>query len=201
MAQKLIKAGIYARVSTADQNADMQLKELREYCQSRDWAIEAEFIETASGSNADRPKRAELIKLYKTRKINAIVVWKLDRWGRSLVDVATTLKEIGEAGIEFISLREAIDLKTSMGRAMAQLLGILAELEKEWIKERTTAGMKRYRELNAGKWGRPATIQAKREQILALKAQGWSNHKIAKHLECSATSIGTVINAQSKGDQ
>jgi len=200
MNKKQIKAGIYARVSTADQNADMQLNELRDYCKAREWKIEAEFIETASGSKDDRPKRAELIRLYKTRKINAIVVWKLDRWGRSLVDVASTLKEISEAGIDFISLKEAIDLKTAMGRAMAQLLGILAELEKEWIKERTTAGMKRYRELNAGKWGRPASVQAKKEQILALKAQGWSNHKIAKHLECSATSIGTVIKSQTQGD-
>lgn len=199
MAQKKeIKAGIYARVSTADQNAEMQVKELREYCKNRDWEIIDEFVETASGIKTDRPRRAELLNLFRERKINAIVVWKLDRWGRSLSDVAATLKEIGDAGIEFVSLKEHIDLKTPMGRAMAQLLGILAELEREWIRERTMAGMKRYRELHAGEWGRPAKAIAQTETILALKDKGWSNRKIAKHLSLSPSSITNVLKAQSE---
>ena len=201
MTEKQIKAGIYARVSTADQSADMQVKELREYCQNRKWKIEAEFIETASGVKADRPERAKLIALYKARKINAIVVWKLDRWGRSLVDVASTLADIKEAEIEFVSLKESIDLKTSTGRTMAQLFAMLAEIERVWIHERTMAGMKRYRELHAGKWGRPAKAIAQTETILALKEKGWSNWKIAKHLSLAPSSITNVLKQSINGDE
>lgn len=94
------------------------------------------------GSRAtERPQRGALLQAARRREINAIVVWRLARWGRSLADLVGTLKELAELSVGFISLNEALDLTTSAGRAMAGMLAVFAEFERETRRERVKAGM------------------------------------------------------------
>lgn len=116
---KRMKAALYARVSTHDQQIlPLQLKAMRAYTKKRGWKATLEIKEVGSGAKT-RPKREELLKAARRREIDVIVVWRLDRWGRSLADLATTLKELSDLGIDFVSLSEAIDLTTASGRALA----------------------------------------------------------------------------------
>lgn len=188
-----IKAAIYARVSTTDQSTEMQTSALREYFKARQWKAEFEFTEKASGAKDNRPERAALIKLCRQRKINTVVVWKLDRWGRSMADLVNTLNEFREIGVTFISITEGIDLSTAPGRMLANVLSALAEFQREIIRENVKAGQARYRATNDD-WGRPKTAMAKTEQIKALKAQRWPNRKIAAELGISMRSVSRALN-------
>ncbi|MDP9457023.1 MAG: recombinase family protein [Actinomycetota bacterium] len=125
---KTMRVGLYARVSTHDQQTlPLQLQAMREYAQRRGWEVVREISEVGSGAK-EREKREQLLKAARRREIDAIIVWRLDRWGRSLVDLVTTLGELGEMGVGFVSLTEALDLTTPTGRAMAGLLAVFAEL-------------------------------------------------------------------------
>ena len=113
-----MKVGIYARVSTSDQQTlSMQINAIEKYSKIRGWKIGVIVEETSSGAKK-LPKRNELIKAAIRREIDVIVVWKLDRWGRSVADLFTTLNELSSVGVGFISVTEALDLTTPIGRAM-----------------------------------------------------------------------------------
>jgi DNA invertase Pin-like site-specific DNA recombinase len=122
----------YARVSTEDQNPDLQLTALKRAERGKI------FTETATGTNAKRPALAKCLKALKAG--DALTVWKLDRLGRSLRDLIALLDDLKARGVAFRSLTEAIDTETPTGRAMWQMVGILAELERSLIQERTKAG-------------------------------------------------------------
>src|SRR3989339_186796 len=151
---------LYSRVSTHDQQTlPIQIEEMRGYAKTRGWIISKEIQDIASGVN-ERPKREELLKAARRREIDAILVWKLDRWGRSVADLITTLNELTELGVSFISLREALDLTTPTGRALAGLLAVFAEFEREILRERVKAGIEQARK--KGKpHGRPKTAAKK----------------------------------------
>lgn len=137
-----MKAGIYARVSTHDQQTlDLQIDAMKKYAQAREWHIESEITEIGSGAKDNRPLRDKLINQAKRRQVDVIIVWKLDRWGRSVNDLFRTLNELNELGVGFISLTEALDLTTATGRAMAGLLAIFAEFEREILRERVKSGI------------------------------------------------------------
>ena len=111
-----MKVGIYARVSTHDQQTlKLQLEAMRKYAKSRRWKIALEVRDIGSGAS-ERPKREELLFAARRREIDSILVWKLDRWGRSLPDLVVTLRELSGLGVPFISLTEALDLSTPSGR-------------------------------------------------------------------------------------
>src|SRR3989338_9578003 len=113
---KIKRAALYARISTQDQQTlKLQVSEMRKYCRGRGWAITIEVQEIGSGADRTRPKRAELIRAALQKKIDVIVVWKLDRWGRSLLDLIHTLQELQELNIGFVSITEALDLTTPAG--------------------------------------------------------------------------------------
>jgi putative DNA-invertase from lambdoid prophage Rac len=98
-----MRAAIYARVSTADQQTlPLQIQRMEEYAASRSWTITHQVEEQASGAKDTRPKRAEVLKAARRREIDVVVVWKLDRWGRSMADLATTLNELRELGVGFV---------------------------------------------------------------------------------------------------
>lgn len=116
----MIKVGIYARVSTHDQQTlPLQLKAMRRYVRKRGWKLVQQVEEVGSGAN-QRPKRKELMKAARRREVDAIVVWKLDRWGRSLPDLIASLAELRDLGVAFVSLTEALDFMTPAGRARAR---------------------------------------------------------------------------------
>jgi putative DNA-invertase from lambdoid prophage Rac len=187
-----MKAGIYARISTHDQQTlDMQIDAMKKYAKAREWKVEIEITEIASGAK-DRPKRLELINLARRRKIDVIIVWKLDRWGRSVNDLFFTLNELNNLGVGFISLTEALDLTTATGRAMAGLLTIFAEFEREILRERVRAGIAHAR--SKGKaHGRPGTIKPFVNEVLSLFKNGMSKSDIAKKLGIGRTSVRRLL--------
>ena len=138
---KPLRAGLYARVSTAEQQTlPMQISAMREYADRRGWSVVASIEDVGSGAK-DRPKRKELEKLAKRRQLDVILVWRLDRWGRSLSDLTTSLRDLLAIGVEFASVTEGLDLSTPTGRAMAGMLGVFAEFERDVLRERVLAGL------------------------------------------------------------
>lgn len=188
-----MKAGIYARVSTHEQHTlNMQIETMKKYAKARGWQIETEISEIGSGAKDTRPKREELINQAKRRQIDVIVVWKLDRWGRSVNDLFHTLNELSSLGVGFISLTEALDLTTATGRAMAGLLAIFAEFEREILRERVKAGISHARQKGKNH-GRPVTIKKYEEEIKKLFANGLSKSEIARKLGIGRTSVRRAL--------
>ena len=187
-----MRVGIYARVSTHDQQTlPMQLKQMREYIKNRKWKLVVEFQEIGSGAKT-RPKREELLKMARRREIDAILVWKLDRFGRSLVDLVTSLNELRNLEVVFVSLTESLDFSTPSGRAMAGMLSTFAEFERDIIRERVKAGIANARE-NGKRHGRPKTAALKKDRIRQLKTDGLNNSQIARKLKISRASVINLL--------
>ncbi len=122
-----LRVGLYPQVSTHNQQTlPMQLSTMRDYAKRRKWAVAVEIQEVGSGATI-RPERQKLIKAARRREIDLLLVWGLDRWGRSLVDLVTTLQELTALDVGFVSLSEAPDMTTPSGRALAGMLAVFAE--------------------------------------------------------------------------
>lgn len=140
-----LRAALYARVSTTDQTCENQLPELRRYCEVRGWSV-AEYVDTGvSGAKDRRPALDRLMQDARRRHFDVLVVWKLDRLGRSLRHLILTIEELTARGVSFTSLGEGIDTGTAAGRLQLHLLGAIAEFERERIRERIHAGLARAR--------------------------------------------------------
>lgn len=183
-----LNAALYARVSTNEQQTlPMQLKQMGEYAKKRGWKISHKIEEIGSGAKI-RPQREAILKLVRQRKIDVIIVWRLDRWGRSVSDLIGTLRELTDIGVGFVSLTEALDLTTPAGRAMAGMLAVFAEFERDILRERVKAGIAHAREQGKAH-GRPPTALKKQEQIKKLKEKGLNNSQIARRLKIGRTSV------------
>src|ERR1035437_344889 len=138
---KMFRAGLYARVSTNDQQTlPMQSRAMREYAARRGWTVAMQVREVGSGS-AQRQTCERLLEAARRREIDVVLVWRLDRGGRSVTDLLATLQELEHLGVGFVSLTEALDLTTPAGRAMAALLAVFAAFEREILGERVRAGL------------------------------------------------------------
>jgi DNA invertase Pin-like site-specific DNA recombinase len=169
----------------------MQLRELREYVQRRELQIVEEYIDSGiSGSKESRPALNRLMVDAHSRKFDAVLVWKIDRWGRSLKHLVTSLAELDAYGIAFISLRDNLDLSTPSGRLMMQLLGAMAEFERALIQERVKAGL-RNAKAKGVRLGRPRVFVSE-SRIEALRASGTPWRAVAKEL---GIGIGTARRA------
>jgi putative DNA-invertase from lambdoid prophage Rac len=189
---KMFRVGLYARVSTHDQQTlRLQMRAMREYAARRGWAIAVQIKEVGSGA-AERELREKLLAAARRREIDVVLVWRLDRWGRSLVDLVVTLKELAELGVAFVSLTEALDLTTPTGRAMAGLLSVFAEFEREILRERIRAGIAEAR-LKGKHLGRPVTVGKKAAQIRKLHRAGVSKAAIARQLNIGRTSVRRIL--------
>jgi DNA invertase Pin-like site-specific DNA recombinase len=189
-----MRVGIYARVSTHDQNTlPMQLERMKEYVEHRGWTLAVEVEEIGSGAKT-RPKREELLKTARRREIDAILVWKLDRFGRSLADLVMTLNELREIGVVFVSLTESLDFSTPSGRAMAGMLSTFAEFERDIIRERVKAGIVSARE-KGKRHGRPQTAAIKKEEATKLfkNGKGLNKSEIARKLKISRASVINLL--------
>jgi len=142
--ERLTRVALYARVSTLNgQDPEMQLAELREYAGRRGFQIVEEFIEAGvSGAKESRPQLNRLMVDAQRRRFDAVLVWKLDRFGRSLKHLVNSLAELEAMGVAFVSLRDNLDLATPSGRLMFQIIGAMAEFERALIQERVRAGIK-----------------------------------------------------------
>ena len=189
-----MRAGLYARVSTHDQQTlGLQSEAMAAYIKDRGWVATRRIEDIGSGSK-DRPGRESLLMAARRREIDAIVVWRLDRWGRSVADLMTTLRELIDLGVGFISLTEALDLTTPSGRALAGMLAIFAEFEREILRERVRAGIARARK-EGRPHGRPRTASLKANEVLRLKAERVSHSEIARRLGIGRTSVRRILGA------
>ncbi|HYL35772.1 MAG TPA: recombinase family protein [Bryobacteraceae bacterium] len=188
-----MRIALYARVSTTDQSCDMQLRELRDYAARRGWTVVEEYVDTGwSGAKASRPELNRLLHDARTRRFDAVLVWRLDRWGRSVADCIRSIQELVSLGIRFLAVTQNLDTDKSnpMSRFLLHILAAFAELEREMIRERVMAGMKTAR--NKGKSiGRPKRV-FRRDEALRLRAQGASWRTVAATLDVP---FSTVIDA------
>jgi DNA invertase Pin-like site-specific DNA recombinase len=169
-----LKVAIYARVSTINgQDPEMQLRELREYCERRKWKAWREYVDIGiSGTKEKRPELDKLMADAHRRRFDAVIVWKFDRLARSVSHLLRALETFRAQGIEFVSLSEQVDTSTPTGKMVFTVLGAVAELERSLIVERVKAGIRNAR-AKGRKLGRPRKF-ANAEQINQLRAQGAS---------------------------
>jgi putative DNA-invertase from lambdoid prophage Rac len=186
------RVAIYARVSTHDQQTlPMQLEAMRAYAERKGWQIASTVEEVGSGAKT-RPRREELLRAARRREIDVIVVWRLDRWGRSLVDLIATLQELTALSVGFVSLSEALDLTTPSGRAFAGMLAVFAEFERDILRDRVKAGIAQARK-EGRPHGRPAKIVGKTQEIQDLARKGLSKSAIAKQLNIGRTFVRRLL--------
>ena len=191
MESTVSKIAIYARVSTIDQNPDLQLAELREYAARRGWSIASEYIDLGvSGSKESRPALNRMMKDAHARRFDGVACWKMDRLGRSLKHLISTIEDLAAYGVSFVALRDNIDLSTPAGRLMMHLLGAMAEFERGLIQERVVAGIASAKRRGV-RFGRPKTWVSP-DKIRALREAGTPWRAIAKKLKVGT---GTAVRA------
>jgi len=182
------RAAIYARVSTLRQDEGMQMNDLRELALRHKWEIVTEYIDR--GVSGSKESRAELNKLMadaKRRKFDVVMVWKFDRFARSLKHLITALAEFDHLGIDFVSHQEAVDTSTPAGKALFSMIAVMAEFERELIRERVMAGLENAKRKGI-QLGRRETLFDVNEAIL-MRKEGKSWREISKKLGVSKTVV------------
>lgn len=169
----------------------MQLRELREYCERRGWTVTGEFVDVGiSGAKDSRPELNRLMAEAHRRRFDAVVVWKFDRFARSVSHLLRALETFNALGIAFASLSESVDTTTPAGKMVFTVLGAVAELERSLIAERVRAGLRNAR-AKGKRLGRPrVTVDA--AEVTRLRAEGLGWKKIAKRV---GAGVGTVLRA------
>jgi putative DNA-invertase from lambdoid prophage Rac len=188
----VLRAAIYARVSTADQHTiPEQVRQLEELARRRGWRIVRVVREVASGATK-RAKRDELLDDARRRVLDAVLVWKLDRWGRSVADLVATLNELTALGVVFVSMTEALDLSTPSGRALAGMLAVFAEFERDMLRERVRGGLERVRR-EGKRLGRPPTAARHTAEVRALRRGDLSHAEIARQVGIGESSVRRIL--------
>jgi DNA invertase Pin-like site-specific DNA recombinase len=193
-----MRVALYARVSTLHgQHPEVQLSELREYAARRGWKVVAEYCdEGVSGSKESRPELNRLMADVHRRKFDAVLCWKIDRFGRSLKHLVNALADLDAYGVAFVSLRDNLDLSTPSGRLMFQVIGAMSEFERALAQERIIAGLKNA--VARGKrLGRPRTV-VDAAQIASLRASGASWREVSQQL---GIGVGTACRAVQKSSK
>lgn len=182
--------GIYLRVSTVGQSTELQCKEIENYLTARGWLNWTIYEDKLTGTTNQRPALKQMINDARARKLDLIVCWKMDRLFRSLKDLVTTLQELSELGVEFVSIKDQIDMTTASGRLMTHLLAAFAEFEAALIKERVNAGITQARRKGII-LGRPSVIN--KNEVMRLRNQGKSLTEIAKQLNTTKSGVSKTL--------
>jgi putative DNA-invertase from lambdoid prophage Rac len=193
-----IRAVTYSRVSTSDkrQNSEGQATQLRRYCSARGWDVAEEVVDHGfSGGTDRRPRLKRLMALVRARKVDAVVVVKMDRLFRSLRHLISVLDELQSLSVLFVSVGDQIDMSTASGRLMVQIVGAFGEFERSLIRERTLAGMA-YARSKGKTLGRPKVRND--AAILALRARGMSFGQIQKELGVSKGAVCRAVKCAPK---
>ena len=212
-----VNVALYVRVSTADQDCELQLRELQEYANRFGWKIVETYQETMSGAKTSRPGLDQLLADARQRKFDCVLVWKLDRFGRSLVDCLDNIRILDLAGIRFIATTQGLDTdqRNPASRFLLQVLGAAAEFERSLIIERTQAGRRRYEaDYDAGKVGKTTHSRSgkdlapyrpkkvfDRDRVLELRREGKSLREIAATLGIGFGTVSRVLGKRSKSTQ
>jgi putative DNA-invertase from lambdoid prophage Rac len=189
-----MRAAIYARVSTSDQTCSLQLRELRTYVKARGWKVAAEYVDTGwSGAKASRPELDRLMQDARERKVDVILVWKLDRWGRSVQNLVGSLQELHSLGVRWIATTQGLDTDESspVGRLLIHMLSAIAEFERALAQERIKAGMAAAIARGV-RVGRPCKV-FRRDRALELRGQGWSLRAIARELRVPVMTVQRAV--------
>ena len=194
-----MRMGLYARISTPDQQTlALQRDAMAAYAAQRGAVVVMPVEEVSSGAS-ERRQRETLMQAARRRAIDAIVVWRLDRWGRSLADLVGTLHELQALGVGFISLHDALDFTTPTGRALAGMLAVFAEFEREILRERVKAGIAQARKRGT-RHGRPPTVAHHAAAVRQLAAAGLSQSAIARQIGISRTSVRRFLRCRRPAD-
>src|ERR1700686_4100440 len=178
-----MKAAIYARVSTTDQTNAIQVSELKDYVERRGWTLASVYQDQMSGAKASRPGLDQLVADARRRQFDVVGVWKLDRFGRSLVHCVSGIQDLASMGIRFIATSQGLDTDESnpASKLLLHILAAIAQFERELIRERVSAGMRnaKVKGTRTGKpIGRPRRV-FDRTEVLQLRELGLSLAKIA----------------------
>jgi DNA invertase Pin-like site-specific DNA recombinase len=201
-----VKAAIYARVSTTDKGQDinLQLNDLKPYCERRGWTY-TEYVDNGvSGAKEKRPAFEQLMTDAKKKQFDVIVVWKLDRFSRSLQHLITTLNDLQKLSIDFVSYNEHIDFTTATGRLMIHIIAAFAQFERELMAERIKAGMQNAKAKGV-KIGRKPKAPIEISKIIQLyeeakqKGENISVREISKKTKIGKSTVHSVIKDYTKG--
>jgi putative DNA-invertase from lambdoid prophage Rac len=189
-----MRTAIYARVSTTDQTNTIQVRELKEYVERRGWEGAGIYQDQMSGAKASRPGLDQLMADARLRRFDAVVVWKLDRFGRSLVHCVSGIQELASVGIRFIATSQGLDTDESnpASKLLMHILAAVAQFERELIRERVSAGMraaKAHGTKTGNAIGRPRRI-FDRSEVVRLRAAGLSIERVARQMRIG---VGTVV--------
>lgn len=185
-----MRVALYCRVSTSDQTCELQRRELQDYSRRRGWEVTGEYVDTGwSGSSANRPELMRLMKEATMRRFDLVLVWKLDRWGRSVTDSMRSIQELDALGVKFLAVTQNIgtDESSPMARFMLVIMSAFAELERELVRERTIAGV-RNAKAKGKTLGRPKRV-FRRDEAIVLRQEGLSWRAISKRLGVPVTTV------------
>ncbi len=183
-----MKVALYARVSTGDQDPEVQLAALRAHAAARGWEILEEFVDRGfSGAKERRPAIDRLMRAAWAGKFQAVLVWRFDRFARSVKHLITALETFRTLKADFISLQEQFDTSTPIGQAMFTIIGAMAQLERDIIRERVKAGLERAKARGI-RLGRPR-VPVTADELVTLRAQGLSIGEMARRLRCSRSTV------------
>lgn len=198
--KKTIRAAIYARVSTTDQNPESQLEELRQYVRQRGFILHKEYIDRVTGDFEKRKRKRkqqdlayqELMHDVSKRLVDCVIVWKYDRFARSLSVLVSALQQFNSLGVDFISYTQQIDTTTPMGRLFYNVIGSFAEFEREMIVERVRTGLANAKAKGV-RLGRPEKDKMAPDRIIALRQEGWSLRQIAEREKLSPAGVLKIL--------
>ncbi len=189
-----MKVALYARVSTDGQDPEVQLAALRAHVANRSWQSVGEFVDRGfSGATQRRPALDRLMRAAWAGQFQGVLVWRFDRFARSVKHLVTALETFRTLRVEFISLQEQLDTATPIGQAMFTVIGAMAQLERDIIRERVKAGLA-HAKARRVRLGRPAVVIAS-TQLLRLKSEGLSLGEIARRVHCSRSTVRRRLRA------
>lgn len=186
MVTKKRRAALYMRVSTADQQHDLQIDDLRQVANQRGYTVR-EYLDTGSGSGQHLPQRDQLMRDARSGKVDLVLVWRFDRFARSTRDLLDALENFRSWGIEFVSLREGIDTSTATGKLVFSVVAALGEFERELIRERVRAGLAAAKRRGVRLGRQPVALDLAKAK--RLRAKGMTYRELARSL---GVSIGKV---------
>ena len=209
-----LRAAIYVRVSTSDQNCELQIRDLHDYATQHEWVVVGVYEDVTSGVKAHRPALTAQMNDARAGEFDCLLVWKLDRFGRSLVDCLNRIRDLETDGVRFIAITQGLDTdeRNPVSRLLLHVLGAAAEFERSLILERSQAGQRRYRDaFQRGEVGR--TVHSRsgrdlpphrprrifdREAVICLHRQGLSMRQIARQLDLGVGTVSRTLTARSK---
>lgn len=189
------RVAFYCRCSTSDQRVDLQLDALRDLARQRGWEVVNEYIDHGwSGANTKRPQLTEMLRAVGRGQLDLICVWRLDRLGRSTRDLLNLLEELRVRNVQLVSAQENLDTTSPVGKAFITLIALLAETEREWLRDRTRSGQEAARRRGA-QIGRPK-VHVDVERARELLRGGQSLRKAARTLGVGASTLSRALRAE-----